>query len=174
MAYARRKERDGNGTYACATYRRYGKSYCSMHYITYNDLYNLVLEDIKKHSKSANIDTEQLLSDIIQTNEHKYNKNLSQSKREIMKFEKRLEEVNVIIKRLYEDNVLGKITDERFSVLLNDYEIEQRSIRDNIIEVRDSMNDLLEEKDNSNRFTNIIQKYTDIKELNATILNEMI
>lgn len=145
-----------------------------MHYITYENLYKVVLEDIRKHSKAANIDSEILLNKLSKINDLKSKKEICQSEKDIIKVEKRIEEINFIIKRLYEDNVLGKIDDDRFLILTQDYEKELKQLTNTSISLRKNISTFTEGKVSFSKFTNIIQKYTNITELDEIILNELI
>lgn len=82
--------------------------------------------------------------------------------------------MHIIIKRLYEDNVLGKLSDERFAIMSKDYETEQKSLQETIIKCKQGMSEFTEKKDGSEKFAEVVKKYTDITELNSNILNELI
>jgi len=174
LSYNKRHDRYVTGSYACSTYRRYGKKYCSMHYITYENLYDVVLKDIRKHANSVIIEPERLLKQLTEQSSLKNKKQIAQAEREIGKTQKRITELDNIVKRIYEDNISGKISDERFNVLLKDYEKEQTVLRGNLIKDKQNINDFSEIKDNSGRFAEIIKKYCDIQELDEKILNELI
>ena len=92
----------------------------------------------------------------------------------LVKAEKRVVELDLIIKRLYEDNVTGKLTDERFIKLSRDYECEQ-GVQKNVIE---AMNRELKEQErnrvNVKSFITATKKYTDLKELDANVLRVFI
>lgn len=174
LGYNKRYERYATGSYACSTYRRYGKSYCSMHYITYENLYDIVLSDIKKHANAVNLEPERLLKHLTEQSNLKSKKQIAQSEREIGKAERRIAEFDNIVRRLYEDNVSGKISDDRFNVMLKDYENEQAVLRENLIKLKQEISTFSEIKDNSNRFAEVIKKYCEIQELDEAILNELI
>ncbi len=174
MSYTVRNERSATGSYACNTYRRYGKEYCSMHYVTYENLCDVVLKDIQKHIKKANINQDEILEQLVKTTEFKNKRELEKSEKEVLKNEKRIVELDLYIKRLYEDNVIGKISDSRFIQLSNDYEKEQQELKDNIINLKNNIIEFDIQKDNSKKFLDVIKKYTNIKELDAAILNELI
>lgn len=174
LGYNKRYERYATGSYACSTYRRFGKTYCSMHYITYENLYDVVLKDIKKHANAVNLEPERLLKHLTEQSSLKNKKQIAQSEREISKAERRIIELDNIVKRLYEDNVSDKISDDRFNVMLKDYENEQAALRGNLIKLKQDISAFSGIKDNSERFAEVIKKYCDIQELNETILNELI
>lgn len=162
------------GSYACSTYRRYGKEYCSMHYISYADLYSVVLEDIRKQAQTAKLEPGKLLEQLTRANELKNRQSVTQFQKEITKTERRIEELDGIIKRLYEDNLSGKLTDERFLILSKGYETEQRTLKADVERLKQELTAFADKKVNSERFAEIVKKYSDIKELNTAILNELI
>ncbi|WP_079560783.1 zinc ribbon domain-containing protein [Acholeplasma oculi] len=65
LSFSRTQSRNSFGTFACSTYRKFGKKYCTMHYITYENLYQAVLNDINKHLVQANLNEQELLSIIM-------------------------------------------------------------------------------------------------------------
>lgn len=67
-----------------------------------------------------------------------------------------------------------KISEERFMIFLNDYEIEQKNIKENTNGLRSQLTEYKDKKDDTQKFLSIIRKYTNLKELDASILNEMI
>lgn len=136
MTYAAAREKNGYGQYACGTYRIHGKARCSMHYISFVALYDLVFQDMKKHAENARLDFEKLLNQNVETTEIKNKKDKLQFEKELIKTEKRVEERNVIIKRLYEDSVLGSLSKERFIVLSKEYETEQNDLKETISGLR--------------------------------------
>ena len=95
-------------------------------------------------------------------------------KKQLAQCKKRCAELDTLIKRLYEDSVKGGISTKRFEILAQDYEQEQEDLEQQILELQDGLDRFDEDGDKSERFINIVRKYTDITELNATILNEYV
>jgi len=94
--------------------------------------------------------------------------------RELEQCRKRCTELNGIIKRLFEQNAAGMLTDERFMILSGDYETEQRDLKQRI-ETLESL--LRQQKDNAEgllQFQQIISRYTDVIELSVSLLHELI
>jgi len=174
LSFSRYNNRKSFGSYACSTYRRFGKGYCTTHYISYEKLYSIVLEDISKHLKQAKINEESILKHILESNQIKQQKNLKRHQKDVLKFEKRVEEINILIKKIYEDRVNEKISEERFTIFLSDYEQEQKNIKEDINYLRLELCDYKDKKDETDKFLSIIRKYTYTNELDASILNEMI
>ena len=114
MHHLKRTGRTCTATYSCNTYSRYGKEYCTMHYIRYEDLYDVVLNDIRQYAELAKDHEQEFVEALSKTGSDNTKKQLAQYEKELVKAEKRLSEISLIIKRLYEDNVMGKLADERF------------------------------------------------------------
>jgi hypothetical protein len=66
---------------------------------------------------------------MLASNQVKHEKDLNRYQKEILKFEKRVEDINALIKKMYEDRMHEKISEERFIIFLKDYEVEQKSIK---------------------------------------------
>ena len=83
-------------------------------------------------------------------------------------------ELSTIFKRLYEDSVAGRITDERFTELSADYEVEQKQLKDRAAELEAELSKAQEATANADRFLKVIHKYTDFEELTHTLLREFV
>ena len=90
------------------------------------------------------------------------------------KAEQRIAELDLIISRLYEDNVTGKLTDERFIKLSHDYELEQSNLKSMADVLRKELKRQEQQKTNAKAFVAAVRKYTDMQELDATVLREFI
>lgn len=102
------------------------------------------------------------------------NRGLSKRKKTLADAEKRIAELDTIFKRLYEDTISGKLSDERFQKLSTDYEKEQHQLQDVAIALRDEIE--VEERKSANveRFLSVVERYTEIPELTPCILHEFI
>jgi DNA invertase Pin-like site-specific DNA recombinase len=174
LSFSRYNNRKSFGAYACSTYRRFGKGHCTTHYISYEKLYSIVLEDINKHLKQANLSEASILKHMLESNQVKQQKDLNRHQKDISGFEKRVEEINILIKKIYEDRMHEKISEERFMIFINDYEMEQKHIKESINNLRIQLTEYKDKKDDIEKFLSIIRKYSNLKELDASILNEMI
>lgn len=161
-------------SFCCVTYRSFGKSYCSAHYIRYENLYDFVLNDIRKQIKLALSDKEAFIKSImINTNQNEQKSKFFYEK-EIKKHEVRLNELQKIEKRLYEDMALERITPEMFANLTKDYEEEKKNLKKRIEELSNAINLNKDTEKQVQHFIELIEKYKNIKELDAKILNELI
>ncbi len=114
----------------CGGYKLYGSKECSNHFIDYNILYGMILHEIKKHLSLSDLGKQYIL-DILSKEQQKLSPS-NEIQAKISQLQKRSNDLTTIIKHLYEDNVTGKISDERFSALLNSYEAEQKDINTRI------------------------------------------
>ena len=90
------------------------------------------------------------------------------------KSEKRVTELDNIIKRLYEDNLSGKLTDERFIKFSRDYELEQENLRTTAEAIRKELARQEQKRSDTKNFIAATKKYTDLKSLDSTIIREFI
>jgi site-specific DNA recombinase len=80
-------------------------------------------------------------------------------------------EPSTLFKRLYEDNVLGKITNEQFRMLSGDYNTEQKNVKERIPKVAERIKELQNSITNVTRFIDKAKRYTEINQLNGELLN---
>ena len=107
-----------------------------MHYIRYEDLYDVVLGDIQRYAALAQNHEHEFVEALSKTGSDNTQKQLAQYEGEISKTEKRLSEISLIIKRLYEDSVIGKLTDERFCEMTAGYENENAALKTRVCELQ--------------------------------------
>ena len=88
--------------------------------------------------------------------------------------QKRNNELNQLIKKIYEDNVSGKLTDKRFEMLLSDYEQEQVSLETSIQNIEKEISAFEEDNTRIDKFMELVRKYTDFSELTTPMIHEFI
>ena len=101
-------------------------------------------------------------------------KELAKKRRELAKSEKRISELDVLFQRIYEDNVSGKLTDERFAIMSANYEAEQKSLKEVVAMLRNEIEAQDDKTANVLAFVEKVKRYTEIKELTPAIVNEFI
>ena len=87
---------------------------------------------------------------------------------------RRCEELDTIIKKLYESYAVGRIGEERFDTLLAGYEQEQTALRQSVIEAESALASFEQDTANAERFLALAKKYTDFSELTTPMINEFI
>lgn len=160
--------------FSCWVYKNYGKGRCTSHAIGWKTLNQLVLEDIRRNAQVAKLASEDYMNMLISMKTEKQAKEINRCKRELKKVDKRLGELEKILTKLYEDAALEKISEERYQSMATSYEREQDALKSEQEALSAEIAQSEEVYKNVERFLPLIQKYTDITELNAHILNELI
>lgn len=97
-----------------------------------------------------------------------------QTRRLLEKNMRRMNELDTIIQRLYEDNIGGKLTDERFKKLSEAYEQEQADLRENVPVLAARLQDVDDKTMNMQHFLKAVRKYTQPEKLTAAMLRELV
>jgi hypothetical protein len=95
-------------------------------------------------------------------------------KEKISKNEKRCEELDGIIKRLYEDKLKGELSSKRFEILSQEYEAEQNELERQIDGLKTVLEQFNDDGDRAEKFVTLVKRYTDFTELTAAMLNEFV
>ena len=114
------------------------------------------------------------MKQLIQQNEDGDRRRNTARKKELEAAEKRISELSAIFKRLYEDSVTGRISDERFTELSADYEAEQKELKERATAIRAELSKAQEATVNAEKFMNVVRKYTSFEELTPTLLREFV
>lgn len=176
LTYSQKQRRDGtyHGSYSCWMYKTHGKEYCASHYITFDTVYNIVLEDIRKNLFRYRADSKKFSAFLGGKYQSMTDKTLKQLTEEYEHKLARCTELDKILCKLYEDNALGKIPDSRYERMASEYETEQAEIRQSLSELSMRLDKLKSNSDSAVKFINVIRKYTNVEKLDAAILNELI
>ena len=95
-------------------------------------------------------------------------------KTDLSKKEKRFTDLDLLIKKVYEDNAMGKLPDRRYEMLSSDYEKEQQELEISMQEIREKLTQFEDDTDRTEEFLSLVHKYTDIQELTPAIVNEFV
>lgn len=159
--------------FVCATYRKI-KGGCSSHQIRNVVVEQLLLQDLQRVTSFAREHEDEFLQLITSNSEKELNKELKDCHKEYEQAKARTAKLDTIIQRLYEDNVEGKISDERFIKMSATYEAEQKELTARVTDLQDFIDHAKEKSLNAEHFLSLVRKYTDIKELNAEIIREFV
>lgn len=99
---------------------------------------------------------------------------LSAKQKQIEKDEKRMDELDRLFRKIYEDNVNGKLNDERFCKLSDGYEAEQEQLKQEIESLTAEVSEADMETTNVSKLIAVTKKYTRIDELTPEILNAFV
>ena len=164
-----------NYSFICSRYRKHmGEEQCTPHSIKEVVLDEIILGEIRKTTYYARAKTNEFVEFINKKSSSENRRELTTKTNELGKLEKRNVDLNALFKRLYEDNVLGKITNEQFRMLSDEYNAEQREIQEQIPRLKSEIEDLKAASTNVDKFIGIVNKYTDLKELTPEVLRVFI
>ena len=159
--------------FVCATYRKI-KGGCSSHQIRNVVIEEALLDDIRRITAFAREHEDEFLQMVTQKTKTALDKSLRENKRELEQATQRIRKLDEIIQRLYEDNIEGKISDERFTKMTANYEAEQNTLEQRVAELRASIATEKESALNADHFLSLVRKYTEIPELTAEIIREFV
>jgi len=159
--------------YVCCHYKS-NRGTCTAHYIREDVLREIVLERIRAVNEHIRDDVDAFQEEWLQCRRTDQERSIRDDKKKVEQAKKRLSDLDVIISQLYEDYVLGNLSQDRYKKMSADYEAEQERLKLEIevieewVEQREEMNDGLD------AFIVLTQKYVDVEELTQTIVNEYI
>ena len=170
----RRPERD---EYNCSTYNLSRQSYdkqCSQHYIRTEVVRKLVLETIKAVSDYVITNEEEFINRIYSSSRDKQKESIKSLKRKIAQDTKRVNELNMLMKKLYEDNISGKLSDKRFEFMLSEFENEQDTLEISMENAKAEIEKYESDTVRADKFIELVKRYTDFSELTTPMLNEFV
>ena len=163
--------------YECSSYKLAGQrrtSACSNHHISTKALRTLILETIRSASAYAISNKTEFIQKVRAASEVRQAQAAKELKRKLNKDRRRCEELDTIIKKLYESYAVGRIGEERFDTLLAGYEQEQTMLRQSVTEAESALDSFEQDTANVERFLALAKKYTDFSELTTPMINEFI
>ncbi len=160
--------------YKCSGYRKPIDGCENPHYIQKSALIEIVSGKLRQTIKEVHFDKDAFLKKLEQQNQAQFSKDNKRQRQQLQKDEHRFKEIDSIIQKLYEDNLLGKISDERFVKLSQSYEEEQHQLQASISDLTEKLAKQQEDKLNISKFMARILKYTELPELTVEIVNELI
>lgn len=164
-----------NYSYSCNNYKSFGNKVCTRHWIVARDLYDAVLNDIRKHAKKAIENDEKLAERLLKKVDNNKATKTKELKKQLKTFNTRLAEIDKLFIKLYEDYNAGNISERNFRMMSKNYEEEQASLERQIAEAENVINDTDDNTEqNADQFAKLIKQYAGIKELDVTLLNTLI
>ena len=159
--------------FVCATYRKI-KGGCTSHQIHNVQVEKILLRELRHITAYAREHEADFVQLVTRQSEKELNRQLRASNRELTQAEARIEKLDVIMQRLYEDNVEGKISDERYARMSASYEAEQKQLKARKAELTEFIDTAKEQRLNTDSFLGMVHKYTDITELSAEIIRSFV
>ena len=164
---------EGQDHYVCSNYKSNTGS-CTIHYIREKVLTALVLAHLQATISYVRENEDDFVRMVMDKDAQEQRRDMARKKAELGKAEKRVRELDGLFQRVYEDHAMGKLTDERYNRLSASYEAEQRELEVKAGELRRELEQGREQAANVDQFVALVRKYTEVRELTPTIVNEFI
>ena len=159
---------------SCQNYKANGPDGCTPHRIKEQDLYDIVLKDIREWAAMALADEQAVLGRVMEQQQinSTVDYGLVEGKRRTI--EKRLGEIEKVISRLYEDYALGRLAGASIDNLMPKYQREQEELKKQLSALQEQSAEHDATEQNAEKWISLIRQYSDLKELNSCIINELI
>lgn len=171
--HRRANDPDTKHNFVCSNYRSDTHN-CSMHYIRNVVVEQLVLENLREVVSYVKAYEDEFVQMVMDADIKQKSKELAKKKRVLSDKEKRYTQLDGLFQRVYEDNVSGKLSDERFVKLSQGYEAEQKDLQSEIEALRMELSQEEQQSVNVKSFLSTVKKYTEIPELTSEIVHEFI
>ena len=159
--------------FVCASYRKH-KGICTPHQIHNVQVEEILLNRLKRITAYARAHETEFIELVTKQNEKELARLMRDSNRELVQAQDRIRKLDGIMQRLYEDNIDGKISDERFARMSETYEAEQKQLEARAAELESAIAAAKEERLNMDSFLGMVRRYTDITELTAEIIRSFV
>lgn len=174
MYLSRRKnERPEQEHMRCSTYAKKQDS-CTVHYIRTCVLREIVLGEINKVLETIKTNENEFIQAAMSNSVQIQSSELAKAKKSLKQAEKRIAELDKLFIRIYEDNVSGRISNERFDMMSTLYEDEQKALKSSADELRMFIDDAEKRSGDVTAFIDLVRKYEHIEELTPEIVHELI
>lgn len=159
--------------FQCQTYREFGKIKCTCHNASHKAVYGIVLNDIRYYANIALQEPQKLLNLLTESENKQKAREFKQAQQEHKKTVDRLNELEILLQRLFEENVVGTLNHSNYTTLFTKYQTEQEQLKVVACELAKKIDTLGEAHDNCEKWIELIAKYKDLQELDAPIVNEL-
>lgn len=168
-----KKDRRDPPHFMCSSYSK-NPDTCTSHYIGERTLTNLVLESMRRVFLNIQAFKKEFVRKQVESYGSDKKKELTAKRREFEKAKKRIAEIDKLIQRIYEDNVIGKLSDERFATLSNTYETEQKELKEKLPEMESYLEAETDKAVNLQKFVQKVKAITEPTELTGELVHEFI
>lgn len=159
--------------YACVTYNRHGKNHCTQHRVEFDKLYDICLKEIQELATES-LNQDEIAENLANACEIEHRAQSELKKRQMAKAKDRLEALDRMIARLYEDLLAEKINESVFDSMMAKTVKEQETLNAQIEEIESNLADKEKCTSDAKKWLDLIREYSDIKELDAEMLNRLI
>lgn len=161
--------------FSCPNYNQGRREECSsLHYVRMDFLEEVVLAEIRRLTRFACKYEDEFVKVVSDYSKQSLQSQIAAYQSEIRSLTARDKELDRIFERLYEDNLSGKITDDRFAKMSANYNNEQKELEEKLRHLRNLLDEISGKEATAEKFIKAIRKYTRVKKLTPIMLNELI
>jgi len=147
---------------------------CTTHSMRKEYIEELALKDLQCIMGFAKNNEEEFIVKVTASEGKERQRTLRKAETELSKSRHRVLELDRIINRIYEDNISGKISDERFQTMLQNYETEQSSLKTLVAELEITLRQANHQTESADKFLRLVRNYTEPTELSGELVREFI
>lgn len=161
-------------SYYCSTFGRSGRSVCSWHRISEQALIQIVTAEIKAHAQAVMLDEGAVVDRLKRNIAHYDERRLADAQQEIGRLRRRVQELETMTAKLYEDKYSGAISGETFMVLVQKNEQERLAKAERLDALLSETKKAQQQTTAIHNWTAIIRKYLNLQELDRAVIDELI
>ena len=158
----------------CSNYKGNRGTCGSTHYVRVDFLEQVVLGEIRRLTKYAGLYEDDFLKEVIGHSRQAEEAERRLKEKELKSLLTRDDELDGLFERIYEDNVSGKLSDDRFAKMSRRYEEEQKELSEKIKKLRSEIEKQSSRATSTDMFVSIVRKYTRARKLTPRMLNELV
>ena len=158
----------------CSNYKGNRGTCTSTHYVRVDFLEEVVLGEIRRLTKFASLYEDEFVKAVIGHSQQAEQTDRKLKEKELQTLLARDEELDGLFERIYEDNVSGKLSDDRFAKMSRRYEDEQKELAEKIKKLRSEIEKQSSRFMTTDMFIGLVRKYTRVRKLTPRMLNELI
>lgn len=164
---------DADNAYVCSAYRQLTRD-CTMHYIRVSVVEKLILEAIRRVSSYVRKSESEFVQQVCKASSVQQEKAVKNCKKQLEQSQKRHDELDMLVKKLYESYATGKLPDRQFERLLSEYDKEQADLENMIQALQFKIDGFNADNVKTDKFIQLVKRYTDFTELTTPMLNEFV
>jgi DNA invertase Pin-like site-specific DNA recombinase len=177
-----KENENGEWTYAvdvyeCSVHRNAGEKFieaCSLHFIRSAVIQKRILETIRQVGGYVRENEAEFIQKIHEASSIRQAEEVKAHRRQLAEGERRIVELDKLFQKVYEDNAMGKLSDERYERLSGTYEQEQAELKERIVQLREELETFRQNDANADRFVELIRRYPAFDTLTTPMLNEFV
>ena len=158
----------------CSNYKGNRGTCTSTHYVRVDFLEEVVLGEIRRLTKFASLYEDEFVKAVIGHSQQAEQTDRKLKEKELKTLLARDEELDGLFERIYEDNVSGKLSDDRFAKMSRRYEDEQKELAEKIKKLRSEIEKQSSRSMTTDMFIGLVRKYTRARKLTPRMLNELV